>query len=149
MTARPGSGCAGTMAEYPGSVPISQQAIPEQILFTPRQRTHPPDSDDRERITRARQAAEALFTPKQRAAEPSASGSDPPARKPRVLETAPAAPVRHEAVAASPEPRIKSAIPAAQFARIRAWVKYGMTVAQVAQLYGVAADEIERILRQA
>ncbi len=124
-------------------------------MFTPRQRTHPPDSDNRERITRARQAAEALFTPKQRAAEPSASGSDPPARKPRVLETAPAAPARHEAARheaaaapANPEPQIKSAIPAAQLARIRAWVTYGMTVAQVAQLYGVAADEIERILRQ-
>jgi hypothetical protein len=30
--------------------------------------------------------------------------------------------------------------------RIRAWVKYGMTAAQVAQVYGVAVSEIERIL---
>ena len=39
------------------------------------------------------------------------------------------------------------AIPASQVARIRAWVKYGMTVRQVAHVTGIAADEIERILR--
>jgi hypothetical protein len=37
-------------------------------------------------------------------------------------------------------------IPKSQFARIRAWVKYGMTTAQVAAVYGVAVDAIERIL---
>ena len=40
-------------------------------------------------------------------------------------------------------------IPSSQFARIRAWAKYGMTAAQVAGVYGVAVDAIERILRQA
>jgi len=40
-------------------------------------------------------------------------------------------------------------IPASQFARIRTWVKYGMTVFQVAQVYGVTVEEIERILRKA
>ena len=38
-------------------------------------------------------------------------------------------------------------IPRSQLARIRAWVEYGMTIAQVAQVYGVAVAEIERILR--
>jgi hypothetical protein len=33
--------------------------------------------------------------------------------------------------------------------RIRTLVKYGMTVAQVAQVYGVATGEIARILREA
>jgi hypothetical protein len=42
-----------------------------------------------------------------------------------------------------------SEIPSSQFARIRAWVKYGMTAAQVAGVYGVAVGVIERILRQA
>jgi hypothetical protein len=40
-------------------------------------------------------------------------------------------------------------IPTSQFARIRAWVEYGMTTAQVAAVYGVAVGAIERILRQA
>jgi len=40
-------------------------------------------------------------------------------------------------------------IPPSQFARIRTLAKYGMTVAQVAQVYGVAVGEIERILDSA
>jgi hypothetical protein len=40
-------------------------------------------------------------------------------------------------------------IPRSQFSRIGALARYGMTVAQVAQVYGVAVGEIERILRQA
>ena len=36
-------------------------------------------------------------------------------------------------------------IPASQFGRVRTLTKYGMTQAQVAELYGVAVDEIERI----
>jgi hypothetical protein len=36
-----------------------------------------------------------------------------------------------------------------EFARIRALVKYGMTVPQVAEAYGVAVGEIARILRKA
>jgi transposase len=33
--------------------------------------------------------------------------------------------------------------------RIRTWVNYGMTVPQVAEIYGVAIGVIERILRRA
>ena len=40
-------------------------------------------------------------------------------------------------------------ISSSQLARIHTWVKYGMTAAQVAGVYGVAVDVIERILRQA
>ena len=47
------------------------------------------------------------------------------------------------------EHRITPEIPSSQFARIRAWVKYGMTAAQVARMYGVTVDVIERILTQA
>jgi hypothetical protein len=35
-----------------------------------------------------------------------------------------------------------------QFARIRTFAKYGMTVAQVAKVYSAAIGEIERVLRQ-
>jgi hypothetical protein len=38
-------------------------------------------------------------------------------------------------------------IPASQFGRVRALASYGMTQAQVAELYGVGVDDIERIIR--
>jgi hypothetical protein len=41
--------------------------------------------------------------------------------------------------------RDTGAIPATQFGRVRALASYGMTQAQVAELYGVGVDEIERI----
>jgi hypothetical protein len=37
-------------------------------------------------------------------------------------------------------------IPASQFGRVRALTSYGMTRVQVAELYGVIVDEIERII---
>ena len=63
----------------------------------------------------------------------------------------PAAPVIHEIVEppAKPAARVRRAIPRAQFARIRAWVKYGMTASEVAEVYDAAVGEVERILRQA
>ena len=114
-----------------------------------------PRDDDRERVSRARQTAEALFAPKLQVAEPTVSGSlppgDPPARKPRVLGISQPAAARPEAVESpvSAEPRIMPEVPASQFARIRSWVKYGMTPAQVAKVYGVSAGDIERIIRNA
>ena len=39
-------------------------------------------------------------------------------------------------------------IPASQFGRVRALTRYGMTRAQVAELYGVTVDEIDRIIRR-
>ena len=61
------------------------------------------------------------------------------------------APVRHEEVEApnGSEQQTTPEIPGSQFARIRALVKYGMTVPQVAEAYGVAVGEIARILRKA
>ncbi len=113
-----------------------------------------PRGDDRERINRARQTAEALFTPKRQATEQLVSGSqqaDQSARKPRVLGISPPAPNRLAEVKApvSPEPQTTREVPRSQFPRIRSWVKYGMTAAQVAEVYGAAIDDIERILRQA
>jgi len=116
--------------------------------------SHPRD-DERERVARARQTAEALFAPKRPVAEPTASGSvsaaEPSARKPRVLGISPPAAARRDAdePPVSAEPGIAPKIPAAHFARIRSWVKYGMTPAQVAEVYGVGVGEIERIIRNA
>ncbi|MGA8708200.1 MAG: hypothetical protein WB646_14565 [Steroidobacteraceae bacterium] len=116
-------------------------------------RQHQPYSrgDDRERITRARQAAEALFTSKPPRQHAQPSPADPLARKPRVLRIIPPpAPARHDEPEspAAPAP-LTVEIPRSQVVRIRTWVRYGMKVAQVAQVYGVPVSEIERILGKA
>jgi len=38
-------------------------------------------------------------------------------------------------------------IPASQFGRVRTLTNYGLTQVQVAELYGVTVDEIEKIIR--
>jgi hypothetical protein len=113
-----------------------------------------PRGDDRARINRARQTAEALFTPKRQVPEHSVSGSPPAAqsaRKPRVLGISRPVLNRLAEVKApvSPEPQTTREVPRSQFPRIRSWVKYGMTAAQVAEVYEAAVDDIERILRKA
>jgi hypothetical protein len=67
------------------------------------------------------------------------------------LEKKRAAPVRREMVEApvSPEPLAPREIPRSQFPRIRTLVRYGMKVAQVAEVYGAALGDIERIIRRA
>ena len=120
-----------------------------------RQQQIQPRGDDREQITRARQAAEALFRSKAPISEPSVPApapADQSARKPRVLRIiSSAVTIRHEAVEVpvATEPQTTREIPRSQFVRIRTLVKYGMTVSQVAEVYGVAVGEIERVLRQA
>jgi hypothetical protein len=119
-----------------------------------RQQQPQPRGNDRERITRARQAAEALFTAKPAVSEPSVPDSAPgnqSARKPRVLRiVSPGAPVRHEQLETpvSREPQTPRQIPRSQFAGIRTLAKYGMTGSQVAEVYGVPIAEIARILRE-
>jgi hypothetical protein len=118
-----------------------------------RQQPHP-RGDDRERITRARRAAEALFAPKPQLTEQSVpeslSAADHRVRKPRILAISPATSSDREAVETpvSLKRQTVRGIPVSQFERIRTWVKYGMTVPQVAQFYGVAVEEIKRILRK-
>jgi hypothetical protein len=119
-----------------------------------RRRPLSPRNDERERITRARRAAEALFTSNRQLVKQSLSDSlplvDQAARKPRVLKALSPAAVGHEESRApvDSEQRIRPAIPKSQFARIRTWVEYGMTATQVAAVYGVAIDVIEGILRK-
>jgi hypothetical protein len=82
---------------------------------------------------------------------PDSTPADQSARKPRVLRIISPPAIRVEEVKApvSPEPRTAPAIPRSQLARLRSWVKYGMTIAQVAQVYRVPVGEIEHILRHA
>ena len=67
------------------------------------------------------------------------------------MAISPAVPIRGAAVETpvSLKPPAMPEIPVSQFARIRTWVKYGMTASDVAQVYGVAVEEIECILWKA
>jgi len=125
----------------------------------------PNAGDDRGGISRARQAAEELFKPK-RQPTPDMSASTPntdladsdlPRRQPRIFTVPSSMPANAVKVEAPTEPqpkRRKAApkrqtrdIPASQFGRVRALTNYGMTRAEVAQLYGVTVDDIERIIK--
>ena len=111
-------------------------------------------SDDRERILRARQAAEALFASTPPVTEPSTSTAASAAQiphKPRVLPVI-LPPARRDDRCEAPitvDPQNTSSIPKSDFARIRTWLTYGMTVRQVADLYGISADQLERTLQNA
>lgn len=111
---------------------------------------------DRERALRARQEAEALFAPKpqprvaEKAASPSRAGVEK--RAPTRLPAAPAptAPRASDPLAAGDAlPQPARQIPADHAARIRTWLRYGMSIAEVATVYGVQVGEIERILQRA
>ena len=156
------------MSEQPPSLGISlpklkirpfclrkQPNCPEQLLLDSRsQQQHHFGGDDRQQITRAREAAEALFRPKRQVIEPSVPETPPAAvslpRKPRVLTIVSPAPDHVEREApVSAKQQMTPEIPRSQFDRVRTWVKYGMTARQVAEVYGVPVGEIERILRKA
>ena len=126
------------------------------------------DHTDREKLDRARRNAEDLFKPRPQSAPADAtaaaensipsSAEHPPRRQPRIFRIPPVVPMSAAKGEAPAEPRstrrqrtvrrTTGAIPASQFGRVRALASYGMTQAQVAELYGVGVDEIERIIRQ-
>jgi hypothetical protein len=121
--------------------------------------------DDRQRINRARQVAEDLFKPQRQALHADAPTSAPdaassaeqqPRRQPRIFSIPPQMPMREakvEAETVQKQTRRRAAvrretrkIPASQHGRVRALTSYGMTREQVADLYGITVDEIERIM---
>ena len=117
--------------------------------------------NDRQEINKARQAAEDLFKPRQQTSGPDvpvSSAEHLPRRQPRILMARQPGPTVVAVVKAPREPksaprrvairREGSGIPAGQFGRIRALASYGMSQAQVAELYGVTVDEIDRVIRR-
>jgi hypothetical protein len=126
------------------------------------------ESDERtnhDKIDRARQAAEALFKPMRegsggRPQQAIGNGTVPPEQEPkrqprifaippRLTTTAEAAAPLQPKPATRPQaaPRRRGAVPPSEIGRVRALATYGMTKAQVAELYGVAVGEIEQILK--
>jgi hypothetical protein len=79
-----------------------------------------------------------------------------PQRRPRIFMIPPVVPMSAAKGVNPPEPKpirrrpaVKRQplhIPPSQFGRVRALANYGMTQAEVAELYGVGVGEIERIV---
>jgi hypothetical protein len=104
-------------------------------------------------LTAARHAAEALFRPKVPEPARPALTTAPPARdqsgrRPRILRAVEPAQPSPEHVVSPVDAAMAAApsIPRSDLPRIKTWLKYGMTIAQVAQLYGLAIHELERLL---
>jgi hypothetical protein len=114
----------------------------------------PNPAEASEPISKAREAAEALFRPKQQMAvnrsNGPASAESEIHRKPRIIPMSPVEPPRE--VATKPRARRREIgsrirkIPKSDYGRVRALASYGMTLEQVAALYGVPATQIERIV---
>ena len=121
--------------------------------------------NNRDKITRARRAAEDLFKPTQKTTSPEfaapASGAlstgQQVRRQPRILATRPpVAPSVKTEKPAEPKQmrrviapqRNTGAVPSSQVGRVRALTTYGMTRAQVAELYDVTIEEIDRIVKR-
>ena len=122
-------------------------------MFDRSQQQHDYD-EDRDQTTNARQAAEALFAPKPQSFklldQEATAPTGEPIRRPRVLRISPAVPSLPQergAPIVSPKRPVRPKIGKPQLARIRTWMKYGMTTDQVAEMYEVSVGEIERILR--
>jgi hypothetical protein len=111
----------------------------------------------------AREAAEALFKPQKQSAESKAdtqvdspaAAENQPVHEPRIL------PIPQKPAEREPEqPTVSKSgkklgrppalnggrIPKSEHGRIRTLATYGMTIAQVAEVYGVAESEIERVV---
>jgi hypothetical protein len=122
------------------------------------------ERNNREKINRARQAAEDLFKPTQQdtvadlpksAPDGAPADQQQPRRQPRIFAVPPRLPVSAEVKTPTEPKRVRrrtmisrkaGRVPSSQAGRIRALASYGMTRAQVAELYGVTVDEIERVI---
>lgn len=123
------------------------------------------ERNNREKISRARQAAEELFKspphivedePPQSASPAAPAAQRQQRRQPRIFTLPPRLPTSPEVdqpanAPASQEAAVKrprATVPPSQFERVRALATYGMTTQQVADLYGVRIEEIDRILKK-
>lgn len=104
------------------------------------------DDDRDDRPTSVRQAAEALFTHK--TASPQAMTSEGQSiRKPRILPAALPKPIHREPVLETSSDQRPLVMSGSQVNRIKTWITYGMSMSQVAQIYGVTVGDIKRMLK--
>ena len=134
----------------------------------PDDRHYPNATQDRPQVQTARQAAEALFRPKPQVAPAEAptlpaatspTSTEPNApRKPRIFCATPAndppahepkAPVGSAAQQGTDTRRKVQKIPKSAHGRIKILTTHGMTVEDVAELYGVPVSDIARIVSTA
>jgi hypothetical protein len=110
---------------------------------------------DRDRADKARQAAEALFAPRPKptipeaVAAPAEAGREKRSSNALSAASGPMTSGATDSAAAVTAPQAKEPIPSAHVARMRTWLRYGMSLAEVAAVYGVPIAEIERLLEQA
>jgi hypothetical protein len=115
---------------------------------------HADRGGDRDQGVGARQAAEALFAPKPQALKQPVKlpgpSENPQPRQSRVLGISAPQPRRQEYAEPSRPAAVatQKRIADAEAARVRTWVKYGMTIPQVAEVYGVTLTEVQRVLRE-
>jgi hypothetical protein len=107
---------------------------------------------DQHHSLHARDAAEALFKSKQSVKPPqtetSAPNTRPDQHEPRILPASPDAAVLEETPVSAVLENTRPAILDQEIAKIRTWIKYGMTVAEVAHVYGIATSDVKRALAQ-
>lgn len=103
-----------------------------------------------EQARQARETADAVFRPKPQTAR--ADDKSATARVPRILTVSQPEPGMAHAPEALAEPQARASaqevpeIPEAEYRRIYTLATYGMTIKEVAGLYGVDARKIEQIV---
>jgi len=109
-----------------------------------------PSFADQNAIPRAREAAEAVFKPKQQVSPSEIIAPvEKQRRQPRILSVSKTAESRpgNTPVVTSTTERDR-VTPGIEIPRIRTWIKYGMTIAQAAKMYGLTVGELKDLLRQ-
>jgi hypothetical protein len=101
-------------------------------------------------MTAGRQAAEALFRPKApeptRLAPTTAPAAPDPAPVLRAVEPARPNPEHIVVAAVAATTPAAPSVPPWDLTQIKTWLKYGMTIAQVAQVYSLAIRDLKRLL---
>lgn len=119
--------------------------VQEQSLLG--QPSQDPRGDRRAQTTSAQQTAEALFSPRSGQPLREAGPADAAARGPRILAaTTVRVPESASEIPIHGKPARQLVIPTEHVPRIRTWLKYGMTAAQVAEMYGSTAAEVKLAL---
>jgi hypothetical protein len=122
-----------------------------EALFAPKPGDRAPTATARPVIDRRTPAPAATARPVIDRRTPAPAATARPVIDRRTLAPAasaalPAISRKRADAAAKPAASANQGVPAAHATRIRTWLKYGMTVAEVAAVYGVPAGEIERLL---